>query len=41
MKWYLSDTYLSNTTFRISDDDFSALEKDHSDICEEYLHMSL
>lgn len=41
MKWYLADSYLSNTTFRISDDDFSALEKDHSDICEEYLLLDM
>lgn len=41
MKWYLSDTYLSNTIFRMSDDDFAALEKDHSDICEEYLLLDM
>lgn len=41
MKWHLSDGYLSNTTFRISDDDFAALEKDHSDICEEYLLLDM
>lgn len=41
MKWYLADSYLSNTTFRISDDDFAALEKDHSDICEEYLLLDM